>query len=183
MLEWLFQTMIFFRQEMEEREQHGLAIMQIVVVLVFVVCNFLAMLSNIFELFDIFSVNLTFVSNFLVTLNHSVNLFIYCAFGEKFRKELKRMLNQARRKSSRYCCVKSEHKSEDIPLNSYYSNSRVRKSLSRPGNIRKKLLRQMSEKNSKFFFESNQYSCDNMYKLQTFSWVKISRNFKKYIIK
>ena len=137
--------------------------MQIVVVLVFVVCNFLAMLSNIFELFDIFCVNVTFVSNFLVTLNHSVNLFIYCAFGEKFRKELKRMLNQARRKSSRYCCVKSEHKSEDIPLNSYYSNSRVRKSLSRPENIRKKLIRQMSEKNSKQNFESNQYFCDNMY--------------------
>ena len=154
---------------MEEREQHGLAIMQMVVVLVFMICNFLAMLSNIFELFNISAVNVTFVSNFLVTLNHSVNLFIYCAFGERFRKELKRMINQTRRKLSRYCCIKSQHKSEDIPFESHYSNSRVRKSLSLPENIGRNLLRQLSKKNSEHFFESNQYSCDNMYKLQTFS--------------
>ena len=154
---------------MEEREQHGLAIMQMVVVLVFMICNFLAMLSNIFELFNISAVNVTFVSNFLVTLNHSVNLFIYCAFGERFRKELKRMINQTRRKLNRSCCIKSQHKSEDIPFESHYSNSRVRKSLSLPENIGKNLLRQLSKRNSEHFFESNQYSCDNMYKLQTFS--------------
>ena len=75
--------------------------MQMVVVLVFVTCNFFAMLCNIFELFGIDAVNVTFLSNFLVTLNHSVNLFIYCAFGERFRKELKREMKKTRRDSGR----------------------------------------------------------------------------------
>ena len=34
---------------------------------------------------------MTQVSNLLVTLNSSVNLFIYCGFGGKFRRELKRL--------------------------------------------------------------------------------------------
>ena len=32
------------------------------------------------------------VSNLLVTINSSVNLFVYCVFGERFRNELKRMI-------------------------------------------------------------------------------------------
>ena len=32
------------------------------------------------------------VSNLLVTVNSSVNLFVYCVFGERFRNELKRMI-------------------------------------------------------------------------------------------
>ena len=34
---------------------------------------------------------MTQVSNLLVTLNSSVNLFIYCGFGGKFRRELKNL--------------------------------------------------------------------------------------------
>jgi hypothetical protein len=34
----------------------------------------------------------TLFSNLFVTLNSSINLFIYCAFGKKFRKELKDLL-------------------------------------------------------------------------------------------
>lgn len=33
------------------------------------------------------------VSNLLVTLNSSVNLFIYCGFGKQFRKELKKLFH------------------------------------------------------------------------------------------
>lgn len=114
--------------------------MQMVVVLVFMICNFLAMLCNIFELFDVSAVNVTFVSNFLVTLNHSINLFIYCAFGERFRKELKRVARNTARKFGKYCCMKSENKSDGIPLESQYSTSRVRKSISLPENIGNRLF-------------------------------------------
>ena len=143
--------------------------MQMVVVIVFMICNFLAMLCNIFELFDISAVNVTFVSNFLVTLNHSVNLFIYCAFGERFRKELKRMMRNNGRKIARFCLIKSENKSEGIPFESQCSTTRVRKSISLPENISQKLIRKISKKNSEQFNESNQYSCDNMYRLQSFN--------------
>ena len=77
--------------------------MQMVVVFVFFVCNCLAMVSNILELFQVDAVYILMISNFLVTLNSSVNLFIYCAFGEKFRKEIKRIINQMKRKIQKCC--------------------------------------------------------------------------------
>ena len=81
-----------------------------VVVFVFVVCNCLAMVSNILELFQVDAVYVLMISNFLVTLNSSVNLFIYCAFGERFRKEIKRILNQMKRRVQKCCCnLPDEH--------------------------------------------------------------------------
>ena len=124
---------------------------------------------NIFELFDISAVNVTFVSNFLVTLNHSVNLFIYCAFGERFRKELKRMMKNNGRKLARFCSNKSENKSEGMPFESQCRTTRVRKSFSLPENISQRLNRKISKKNSEQFTESYQYSRDNMYRLQSFT--------------
>ena len=161
-----------FRQQIEEREQHGLAIMQMVVVLVFVTCNFLAMLCNIFELFSIDAVNVTFVSNFLVTLNHSVNLFIYCAFGERFRKELKRVMKKASRKLGKYFWIKSENKSEDQHFESMVLHNfkcEVRKSSSHPENIEGSLFRKVSKTKTKnkFYseniFVSHHDYCDTMF--------------------
>ena len=46
------------------------------------------------------------VSNLLVTINSSVNLFVYCVFGERFRNELKKMIRPlARRvkKAGHFC--------------------------------------------------------------------------------
>ena len=84
--------------------------MQMVVVFVFVVCNCLAMVSNILELFQVDAVYVLMISNFLVTLNSSVNLFIYCAFGERFRNEIKRILNQMKRRTQKCCChMQDEH--------------------------------------------------------------------------
>ena len=37
------------------------------------------------------------ISNLLVTLNSSVNLFIYCGFGRKFRREFKKLLGVSSR--------------------------------------------------------------------------------------
>ena len=46
------------------------------------------------------------MSNLLVTINSSVNLFVYCVFGERFRNELKKMIRPlARRvkKAGHFC--------------------------------------------------------------------------------
>ena len=44
---------ILFRESMEENEQQNLAIMLMVVVSVFVICNILAMVCNLLDVFDI----------------------------------------------------------------------------------------------------------------------------------
>ena len=137
--------------------------MQMVVVLVFVSCNFLAMLCNIFELFGIDAVNVTFVSNFLVTLNHSVNLFIYCTFGERFRKELKRVMKKASRKIGKYFWIKSENKSEDLHFESIeLRNSKygVRKLNSLPKSIEGRLFRNVLQTKTKNKFHSENI-CDS----------------------
>ena len=129
------------------------------------------MLCNIFELFNVDAVNVTFVSNFLVTFNHSVNLLIYCTFGEKFRRELKRMANQTKRKIGIYCCSKTGNKSEGHPsdlLTLHYRKSRMNKSMSLPDNIEGNLFRKISKKKMKNIFysdhvlDSNHDFCDNM---------------------
>ncbi|KAK7087045.1 G-protein coupled receptor activity protein [Halocaridina rubra] len=69
-----------------ERKEIGLAVMLLVVVTVFFLCNVLAFILNVLELLDISVDNLTITSNLLVTVNSSVNFIIYCIFGQKFRK-------------------------------------------------------------------------------------------------
>ena len=69
----------------QERKEHNLATMLLVVVLVFFTCNLLPLVVNILELFAISDQQLIQVSNFLVTINSSVNILIYCIFGKKFR--------------------------------------------------------------------------------------------------
>ena len=121
------------------------------------------MLSNIFELFDVNAVNVTFVSNFLVTLNHSVNLFIYCAFGERFREELKRIGGQIRRKVSKCYPTKPENKSEDLPFESHNTNSRVRKSFSMPEHISRGSLRNVYKYSSDHLSPSLPHTCDDLF--------------------
>ena len=89
----MLNNIFFIREEQLEREQQSLAIMQMVVVLIFVLCNCLAMVSNILEAFKVEAVPLTQVSNLLVTINSSINLFVYCVFGKRFRLELKQLLS------------------------------------------------------------------------------------------
>ncbi|VDP16743.1 unnamed protein product [Soboliphyme baturini] len=67
------------------------SVMLVGVVVVFLLCNTLALILNILEvteayrffghLFDV----LVYISNVLVVLNSCVNIFIYCTFSEKFR--------------------------------------------------------------------------------------------------
>ncbi len=55
---------------------------------------------------------MTFFSNLFVTLNSTVNLFIYCTFGANFRRELKMLYRRAicrRRGNSRTASSFSLH--------------------------------------------------------------------------
>ncbi|XP_037787339.1 FMRFamide receptor-like [Penaeus monodon] len=69
-----------------EKKEIGLAVMLLVVVTVFFVCNVLAFIINVLELLDIVVPELTATSNVLVCVNSSVNFIIYCIFGQKFRR-------------------------------------------------------------------------------------------------
>jgi hypothetical protein len=70
----------------QQQKEIGLATMLMVVVFVFFVCNILALVVNILEVFDINVMELNNTSNLLVTLNSSVNFIIYCIFGDKFKR-------------------------------------------------------------------------------------------------
>ncbi|CAO1411743.1 unnamed protein product [Diamesa serratosioi] len=70
-----------------EKREIGLATMLFCVVIVFLCCNILALVSNVLEAFyEIIEDRLVKVSNLLVTINSSVNFVIYVTFGEKFRR-------------------------------------------------------------------------------------------------
>ena len=60
--------------------------MLLCVVIVFFLCNILAFVVNVLEMFGIEIAFLTMINNLLVTVNSSVNFLIYCIFGQKFRK-------------------------------------------------------------------------------------------------
>ncbi|GIY11039.1 FMRFamide receptor [Caerostris extrusa] len=70
----------------KQQEEFSLAMMLLCVVVVFLICNILALVINIIEYFDIFLLPLVRVSNLLVTVNSSVNFVIYCIFGRKFKR-------------------------------------------------------------------------------------------------
>uniref|UniRef100_A0A1B0CRX1 G-protein coupled receptors family 1 profile domain-containing protein n=2 Tax=Lutzomyia longipalpis TaxID=7200 RepID=A0A1B0CRX1_LUTLO len=70
-----------------EKREIGLATMLLCVVIVFFLCNVLAMINNIMEAFyDTTNDYLVNTSNLLVTINSSVNFIIYVIFGEKFKR-------------------------------------------------------------------------------------------------
>ena len=60
--------------------------MLLCVVAVFFIFNILAMVVNIFEAANILVDEMTRVSNLLVSVNSSVNIVIYCIFGDKFQR-------------------------------------------------------------------------------------------------
>lgn len=61
--------------------------MLLCVVVVFFLCNLLALVNNILEAFyGLVDDQLVNVSNLLVTINSSVNFVVYVTFGEKFRR-------------------------------------------------------------------------------------------------
>ena len=71
-----------------EKKEMRLAVMLMIVVLVFLICNVLPLIVNILEVFGQEINEVTETSNLLVTVNSSVNFFIYVIFGEKFKRQL-----------------------------------------------------------------------------------------------
>ena len=78
-----------------EKNELKLASMLMIVVVVFLICNILPLIVNILEKFEVGSINeVTETSNLLVTINSSVNFFIYIIFGERFKKQLCQCLQE-----------------------------------------------------------------------------------------
>lgn len=79
-----------------ESREISLAVMLLMVVAVFLICNILPFVNNFMESMTlVMNMELIDVSNFLVNVNSSVNCFIYCIFGTKFRKECYYVLGTA----------------------------------------------------------------------------------------
>ena len=96
-----------------------------VVVAVFVLCNILAMVSNILEMMNLDGFYIITVSNLLVTINSSVNILIYCTFGLTFRNELKRIISATMARVSNICTVKRKSNSRSF-CNIESSGSRLK---------------------------------------------------------
>ena len=101
-----------------------------VVVVIFVFCNVLAMVSNMLDAFKIEAVPVTQVSNLLVTINSSINLFVYCAFGKRFRSELRNLINDNLKLTKFQLCSKQKievplNTSKDYPKGIYYCKNMV----------------------------------------------------------
>ena len=105
MLTWLEMRRALARRAQlsaQELKEHNLATMLLMVVLVFFICNALALVVNVIELLKFVDLlyYLGILSNSLVILNSSVNILVYCTFGKKFRTVFMQI----------FLCIKNEHK-------------------------------------------------------------------------
>ncbi|KRX40741.1 FMRFamide receptor [Trichinella sp. T9] len=75
------------------------SIMLVAVVVVFLLCNALALILNIFEVTEVYVyfrstfTRLVYVSNVLVLVNSCINIFIYSSFSERYRLLLRHYLS------------------------------------------------------------------------------------------
>lgn len=70
-----------------QKKEIGLATMLLCVVVVFFLCNILALVNNVLEAFyDRPLDQIVATSDMLITINSSVNFIIYVIFGEKFKR-------------------------------------------------------------------------------------------------
>ncbi|KAK9497380.1 hypothetical protein O3M35_004712 [Rhynocoris fuscipes] len=70
-----------------QKKEICLATMLLCVVIVFFLCNILALITNVLEAFyGIVLTKMVKTSNLLVTINSSVNFIIYVIYGEKFKR-------------------------------------------------------------------------------------------------
>lgn len=75
------------RLSRQQKKEIGLATMLLCVVVVFFLCNFLALVNNVLEAFYGDPLDqVVATSNMLITVNSSVNFIIYVIFGEKFKR-------------------------------------------------------------------------------------------------
>ena len=127
--------MFVFGFTAQELKEHNLATMLLMVVLVFFICNLLALLVNVLELLDFVELvaKLGNVSNLLVIINSSGNILIYCTFGKKFRTVFMQIFfgRQPKTRNMTYYTtnntlttnVSSTVNGETVPLTSFSKNS------------------------------------------------------------
>ena len=81
----------------QEKSDHGLAKMFSIVIVVFIFCNSWIFIYNILESFEIVHETLEALTTLMITFNSAINIVIYCAFGQKFRKSFKETFRFSRR--------------------------------------------------------------------------------------
>lgn len=75
------------RLSRQQKKEIGLATMLLCVVVVFFLCNILALVNNVLEAFYGSPLDqVVRTSDMLITINSSVNFIIYVIFGEKFKR-------------------------------------------------------------------------------------------------
>ncbi|XP_008555574.1 FMRFamide receptor [Microplitis demolitor] len=79
-----------------QRREINLATMLLCVVIVFIVCNVLPLVSNVFEMFRIPPAWLVQTGNLLVTINSSINFIVYVIFGRNFKRLFIRLFCSSR---------------------------------------------------------------------------------------
>lgn len=97
-------------QTARQRHDNNVTLVLIIVLIVFIVCQFPAFMTQIFwtilpeqaRLCGGFQFYFSRISNTLVTCNSSVNFFIYLAFNSRFRKVLRQTF-----KPTTSCCKKN----------------------------------------------------------------------------
>ena len=78
-----------------EKKELRLAVMLMTVVVVFQICNIPPLIVNILEVSGVSEIpELTQTSNLLVTVNSSVNIFIYIILGDKFKRVFLQCLSE-----------------------------------------------------------------------------------------
>ena len=78
-----------------EKKELRLAVMLMTVVVVFQICNIPPLIVNILEVIGLDDIpELTQTSNLLVTVNSSVNIFIYIILGDKFKRVFLQCLSE-----------------------------------------------------------------------------------------
>lgn len=83
----------------QQNSEHKTALMMVIVMLIFLLCNFLALILNAIETLKVDLINdhkdlfflFTDVNNLLVEINSSVNCIVYYYFSQKFRTAFNRL--------------------------------------------------------------------------------------------
>uniref|UniRef100_A0AC35U3T3 G_PROTEIN_RECEP_F1_2 domain-containing protein n=1 Tax=Rhabditophanes sp. KR3021 TaxID=114890 RepID=A0AC35U3T3_9BILA len=112
--------------ETSKDESTGDTITLIMVVVLFLLCNFLSLFVNLIETFfepDPLLLNLlSDASNFLVIFNSSVNSIIYVTFNEKYRQLFKELMYKMKRKIGGRCFSDEKKETKVIKDQTLYFN-------------------------------------------------------------
>ena len=97
------------KKDMRRKNEDSLAVVFMIIIFIFLICHAPRIILDIHELMTIkqseycndigaysysaWSVALLSVSHFLLVVNSSVNMIVYCLLGSRFRKEIRKMFD------------------------------------------------------------------------------------------